>query len=93
MDRRSAGPAWPVYADLQRSRFHWNLGDVLVLLCAICFAMHIALTGRYAKLHDTIALVTMQFAVVGVLALFSSLLLEPIMLPTELFAAVLAPKV
>lgn len=73
--------------------FHWNLGDVLVLLCAVCFAMHIALTGRYAKLHDTVALVTMQFAVVGVLALFSSLLLEPIMLPAELFAAMLAPKV
>ncbi|MBD8500039.1 DMT family transporter [Paenibacillus arenosi] len=73
--------------------FQWNYGDMLVLLCAVCFALHIAFTGIYASLHDTIALVTIQLTTVGVLSMISSLLLEPLQSPAELMEAVLDPQV
>jgi len=50
---------------------HWNgfnRGDVLVLICAICVAMHILCTGRYAPIMDVYLLATVQ---IGVVALFS----------------------
>ncbi|UHA76100.1 DMT family transporter [Paenibacillus sp. 481] len=71
----------------------WNRGDLFVLLCAFCFAFHIALTGKYAPLYDTVALVTVQLATVGVLAALSSLLFEPLMTLTELWQALSHPPV
>jgi len=50
---------------------HWegfNRGDVFVLFCAICVAMHILCTGRYAPVMDVYLLATVQ---IGVVALFS----------------------
>jgi len=46
----------------------FNRGDVLVLACAICYAMHILCTGRYAPIMDVYLLATVQ---IGVVALFS----------------------
>ena len=46
----------------------FNRGDVLVLGCAICVAMHILWTGRYAPIMDVYLLATVQ---IGVVALFS----------------------
>ncbi|MCR8843980.1 DMT family transporter [Paenibacillus sp. SC116] len=73
--------------------FQWNYGDMLVLLCAVCFALHIAFTGIYASLHDTIALVTIQLTTVGVLATISSLLLEPLQSPADFVQSILGPQV
>lgn len=46
----------------------FNRGDILVLACAICYAMHILCTGRYAPIMDVYLLATVQ---IGVVALFS----------------------
>ncbi len=51
---------------------HWggfNRGDLLVLFCAICVAMHILLTGRYAPVMDVYLLATVQIGVVALLSL------------------------
>jgi drug/metabolite transporter (DMT)-like permease len=45
-----------------------NRGDVLVLFCAICFAIHILLVGVYARHHPFQDLVTIQVFTCGVLA-------------------------
>lgn len=46
-------------------------GDILVFVCAIAFALHIAAVSRYAGPHDPIALAVIQ---IGVAACFSWLL-------------------
>ncbi len=47
---------------LTQYSFHGiNVGDYLTLICALGWAWHIILTGRYAGKHDTIALVLYQF--------------------------------
>lgn len=38
-----------------------NFGDFLVLLCAILFAWHFILTGKYSVRHRLVPLVTFQF--------------------------------
>jgi len=53
-----------------------NFGDLLVLLCAICFALQIVATGRYAPEHPTLLLVTIQLGTVGILGIIGSILLE-----------------
>ncbi|EJW16845.1 hypothetical protein PAV_5c04280 [Paenibacillus alvei DSM 29] len=71
----------------------WNQGDVLVLLCAVGFAMHIALTGRFAPHHDTLPLVTVQLTIVGILSGGSSLIFEPQLSTGMLGQALSEPKV
>ncbi|HET7628933.1 MAG TPA: DMT family transporter [Bacillales bacterium] len=44
-----------------------NLGDVLSFFCAIGFAVHIILTGRYTSRHSALLLTLMQIATVAVL--------------------------
>jgi len=75
------------------SEMSWNKGDLFVLICAIGFALQIAITDRYASLHDTLALVTVQLGTVGILATLSSLLFEPFMTPVELLHMIAEPKV
>ncbi|WP_152394937.1 DMT family transporter [Paenibacillus guangzhouensis] len=53
-----------------------NVGDALVLLCAICFALQIVATGRYAPEHPTLLLVTIQLGTVGILGITGSILFE-----------------
>jgi drug/metabolite transporter (DMT)-like permease len=79
-----------------------NLGDLFVLGCAVCFAWHIILTGRFARAHDPAALATLQVLATGLLAAAGALLFEggiPLALPplvwwaviiTSLFATVFA---
>lgn len=43
-------------------------GDLLVFLCAIAFALHIAAVGRYAGPHDPTALAVIQIAVAALLS-------------------------
>ena len=45
-----------------------NRGDVLTLLCAMLFAVHILLTERVAADSDTVRLSCVQFAVCGVIS-------------------------
>jgi len=56
--------------------FSFNLGDFLVLLCAISFAMHIISVGLYTKKMDYIPLVIVELAIVLVLSLLTALTFE-----------------
>lgn len=71
----------------------WNKGDLLVLICSVCFALQIAITDKFASLHDTLALVTVQLGTVGVLATISALLFEPLQSPASLLQALAEPAV
>lgn len=59
---------------LQSGFFSPSLGDLLVLLCALAFAGHIIVVGRYAPILEPVTFTTVQVATVSVGALiFSSL--------------------
>jgi drug/metabolite transporter (DMT)-like permease len=64
-------------------------GDLLVMGCAVSFAAHILLMGRYAPGHDPVHLLFGQLAVVAVLSTAASLLFEqrPSLSNQVLFAA------
>lgn len=72
---------------------HLNEGDGYVLLCSFCFALHIAFTGKYAAIHNTVPLVTVQFAAVALAAAGSSFLFEPQLTGAALREALAEPKV
>jgi len=55
----------------------FNLGDTLILLCALSFALHIIFVGRYSPHHSTVWLVALQIATVALLSGISSYLFEP----------------
>ena len=77
-------------------------GDLLVLCCALFFALHIVFVGRFSPHHPTVWLVAVQIATVAVLSGLCGLLLEggirklvvadtgPALLITALFATCLA---
>ena len=56
--------------------FSFNLGDFLVLLCAVSFALHIISVGLYAKKVDYVPLVVVQLATVFVLCLLMAIIFE-----------------
>ncbi|MCF7919981.1 MAG: DMT family transporter [Candidatus Cloacimonetes bacterium] len=45
------------------------IGDMLILLCALVFAVHVRLIGHYSRLHSPFKLAFLQYLVVGVLSL------------------------
>ncbi|OZM57447.1 EamA family transporter [Lottiidibacillus patelloidae] len=51
-------------------------GDLLVLGCAISFALHIIYTGYFAKKHEALMLTVIQITTVSILSFTSSLLFE-----------------
>lgn len=55
-----------------------NIGDILTLVCAVFFALHIVFVGYYAKDHDydPITLVFYQFLVAALLSWGSTLVFE-----------------
>lgn len=53
-----------------------NPGDVLVLFCAVSFAGHIFITGRFAPGMNALVLTVAQIATVAVLATLAMLLFE-----------------
>jgi drug/metabolite transporter (DMT)-like permease len=54
----------------------FSAGDLLVLCCALFFALHIVFVGRFSPHHPTVWLVAVQIATVAVLSGLSGLLLE-----------------
>ncbi|NRF98210.1 DMT family transporter, partial [Paenibacillus dendritiformis] len=70
-----------------------NRGDILVFFGAVCFALHIAVTALYAPRHETMPLVTVQFATVGVLAALLSGLTETAAPIGERLASFAKPEV
>lgn len=54
-----------------------NRGDVLALLCAVAFGLHIVYTAKYAPKVETLHLATIQIFTVALLSGGCSLLFEP----------------
>lgn len=75
------------------SAFALNKGDVLVFLCAIGFALHIAYTGIFAPRYPALPLAALQMAVVGLLSLIGSLLFEDIGPAAQTMDKLLQPEV
>lgn len=53
-----------------------NIGDILVLICAIGFALHIVFTGKYSYAYPTLLLTAIQISTVACLATISAILFE-----------------
>ena len=44
-----------------------NIGDILTLMCGICFALHMVYIDKFTEKHDPIFLTIVQIAVVGII--------------------------
>jgi drug/metabolite transporter (DMT)-like permease len=53
-----------------------NIGDGFVLVCAISFALHITLTGKFSSKYPTLLLTVIQISTVAVLSMVSSFIFE-----------------
>lgn len=53
-----------------------NIGDFLVLLCAISFALQIIVTGKYSSSYPTLLLTVVQITTVSIFSLISAFLFE-----------------
>jgi len=60
-----------------------NSGDLLALLGATLFALHIVLTGKFTKKVNSISLGVIQLGVVGILSFTVSMLAEGFQLPSS----------
>lgn len=55
-----------------------NFGDLMLILCAVCFGVHIMIIDHFVKKVDGVRLSLVQFFVVGVLSLVTALIFEKI---------------
>ena len=70
-----------------------NKGDILILLCAVAFALHIVLMGVISPRHEALPLATMQLGATGLFSLAASLLFEHTPLVQPLSQTLLRPDV
>ncbi|NSL52634.1 DMT family transporter [Calidifontibacillus erzurumensis] len=56
--------------------FALNKGDILVFLCAISFAAHILVTGKYSPFYSTLLLTIIQIVTVAFLSGIAAILFE-----------------
>jgi drug/metabolite transporter (DMT)-like permease len=54
----------------------FNIGDGLVFICALCFALHIIFTGKFTGNYPSLLLTVIQLATVSFLSIISSFLFE-----------------
>lgn len=57
--------------------FSLSAGDLLVLVCAFGFALHIVAVDHYAHQHNAVAISGVQILIVGLASLFIGLVIEP----------------
>lgn len=55
-----------------------NFGDLMLILCAVCFGVHIMVIDHFVKKVDGVRLSLVQFFVVGILSLVTALIFEEI---------------
>lgn len=53
-----------------------NIGDFLVLICAVGFALHIVFTGKFTNDYDALPLTIIQLLTVSILSFISSFMFE-----------------
>lgn len=63
-------------------QFKVGIGDLLCILCALLFAVHIIVTGVYTQGVDSIALSVLQLGFVGLFSIGFSLFTETVKLPS-----------
>jgi len=66
------------------------IGDLIVLACAVSFALHIVALGNFAPRMDSLSLVAIQIATVAILSFMASIIFEqpwPALPPRVLGAA------
>lgn len=68
--------AFGLYLLTQSQEFSFNLGDILVFGCAICFAMQIVFTGKYAPRYAALPLAIVQLGTVAVMSWIYALFFE-----------------
>lgn len=61
--------------------FDFNIGDLIVLFCAVSFALHIVILGRYSQDHDSRTLTLVQLGLAGVLFSLISLAVDDLEAP------------
>lgn len=66
-----------------------SIGDVLTLVCAVCFALHVVYTADYTARHSAIGLAAIQVLIVGVEATPVSFIAPRIALTREVIVVVL----
>lgn len=54
----------------------FNLGDILILVCAVFFALQIVAMGKYAPRHSPFTLALIQILVIGILSLIAAFFFE-----------------
>ncbi len=57
-----------------RGKFHLTSGQILVLICAILYAIHILMTDYYTRLHSTFNITFVQLGIVGFLSFPATLI-------------------
>lgn len=55
-----------------------NFGDLMLILCAVCFGVHIMVIDHFVKKVDGVRLSLVQFFVVGIFSLVTALIFEEI---------------
>ncbi|MDS1030298.1 DMT family transporter [Bacillota bacterium LX-D] len=63
-----------------QENFSIQYGDLLVLICAICYSIHLILVNRYTKSFDTLIFTTFQILTVAVVSGLIGLGQEPVTL-------------
>ncbi len=53
-----------------------NIGDILTIFCAVCFAVHIVLLSKFSETTDFLPLAFGQFSAMAVLSILSTLFLD-----------------
>ncbi len=67
-----------------------EIGDLLIFLCAIGFAAHILLVGRYSKGNDPVVFTAIQLIVVSIGSFGAALLWErPLSVPGQTWGAII----
>lgn len=56
--------------------YTYNYGDILVLMCAVSFALHIIVVGHYAVETDATVLASIQIGVVALLSCIAAVIFE-----------------
>jgi len=71
-----------------RNSLEINIGDALVLLSAVFWAIHVILTGKYASGVNIVLLAIIQFVTTSVLSLMIAVVRENILLQSVMDAAI-----
>lgn len=60
-----------------------NIGDIYTGFCAACFAIYIILVGKFTLKADSIIFAIIQIGVVGILSLFTTIVIETPTVPAS----------